>query len=257
MRAMTWYLAAGGRLTLAAPGDDRHPAADGDRSASAGLGGDVPRAAASASDLPWAAASASDPPWVAAAESAPQASAGPGGDPAAATRFRYDPADPTPSLGGPLLVSQRAGAYDNRPLEARPDVLTFTSAALEETLELVGPVHATVHMRSELPHFDVFVRLCEVHPDGRSENLCDGLVRVNADAHGAVSEVRVPMWPTARRLPPGHRLRVQVSGGAHPRYARNPGTGEPLGTATELRAGWREVVHEPGRASSITLPGTT
>lgn len=169
--------------------------------------------------------------------------------PVPATRFRYDPTDPTPSLGGPLLVSQRAGAYDNRPLEARPDVLTFTSSPLEEALELLGPVQAEIRIRSEPPHFDVFVRLCEVHRDGRSENLCDGLVRVGPET--GVVTVPVPLWPVARRIPAGHRLRVQVSGGAHPRYARNPGTGESLATAATLKGGRREV-----HASTITLPRT-
>lgn len=178
--------------------------------------------------------------------------------PAAPSRLRYDPADPTPSLGGPLLVGQRAGPYDNRPLEERPDVLTFTSAPLGSTLALAGPVSATVYVRSELPHFDVFVRLCDVDAAGRSENVCDGLVRVTperfpAGADGVVA-VPVPMWPVARRFAAGHRLRLQVSGGAHPRYARNPGTGEPLASAVDLRAGGREVFHEPGRASALTLP---
>jgi predicted acyl esterase len=66
--------------------------------------------------------------------------------------------------------------------------------------------------------------------------------------------VPVTLWPTAHRFAPGHRLRVQVSGGAHPRYARNPGTGEPLGTAVTLRAGRREILHDPERPSAVVLP---
>ncbi|PWU59707.1 hypothetical protein DLE60_14990, partial [Micromonospora globispora] len=68
--------------------------------------------------------------------------------------------------------------------------------------------------------------------------------------------VRIPvtLWPTAHRFAPGHRLRVQVSGGAHPRYARNPGTGEPLGTAVTLRAGRRAILHDPAHPSAIVLP---
>ncbi|MFG2055937.1 CocE/NonD family hydrolase [Micromonospora sp. NPDC048930] len=173
-------------------------------------------------------------------------------------RIWYDPADPTPSLGGPLLVAQRAGAVDNRPVEARPDVLTYTSAPLDAPVEVIGPVRAEIHLRSELSYLDVFVRLCDVDRRGRSWNVCDGLVRVApgrfaADPSGVV-RVPVTLWPTAHRFAPGHRLRVQVSGGAHPRYARNPGTGEPLGTAVTLRAGWREVLHDPGHPSAIVLP---
>lgn len=178
--------------------------------------------------------------------------------PSAPDEIWYDPADPTPSLGGPLLVAQRAGAVDNRPVEARPDVLTYTSARLDAPLEVVGPVHAEIHVRSELSYLDVFVRLCDVDRRGRSWNVCDGLVRVApgrfpTDASGVV-RVPVTLWPTAHRFAPGHRLRVQVSGGAHPRYARNPGTGEPLGTAVTLRAGRRAILHDPAHPSAIVLP---
>ncbi|WFE47371.1 CocE/NonD family hydrolase [Verrucosispora sp. WMMD1129] len=172
--------------------------------------------------------------------------------------FWYDPADPTPSLGGPLLVAQRAGPFDNRPVEARPDVLTWTSEPLAAGIEVVGPVRAQIHLRSELTHLDVFVRLCDVDGRGRSWNICDGLVRLDpqrfpADDTGAVV-VPVEMWPTAHRFAPGHRLRLQVSGGAHPRYARNPGTGEPLGAAVTLRGGFREILHDPDHPSAVVLP---
>ncbi|WP_406042862.1 CocE/NonD family hydrolase [Micromonospora sp. NBC_00898] len=178
--------------------------------------------------------------------------------PSAPDRIWYDPADPTPSLGGPLLVAQRAGAVDNRPVEARPDVLTYTSASLDAPVEVVGPVRAEIQVRSELSYLDVFVRLCDVDRRGRSWNVCDGLVRVAPGRFPTgprgVARVPVTLWPTAHRFAPGHRLRVQVSGGAHPRYARNPGTGEPLGTAVTLRAGWREILHDPEHPSAIVLP---
>ncbi|MGS2615172.1 CocE/NonD family hydrolase [Micromonospora sp. LZ34] len=172
--------------------------------------------------------------------------------------FWYDPADPTPSLGGPLLVAQRAGPVDNRPVEARPDVLTWTSPPFAGPVEVAGPVHTEIHVRSELSYLDVFVRLCDVDRRGRSWNVCDGLVRIEpgrypVDAAGAV-RVPVELWPTAHRFAAGHRLRLQVSGGAHPRYARNPGTGEPLGTAVTLRAGRREILHDPEHPSAVVLP---
>jgi putative CocE/NonD family hydrolase len=146
--------------------------------------------------------------------------------------FRYDPADPTPAVGGPRLAMQVAGARDNRRLEARADVLVYTSAVLDRAVEIVGPVRAVVLNRCSVPYFDVFVRLCDVEADGRSVNICDGLVRVapgrfDPDDDG-VHEVVVDLWPAAHRFRPGHRLRVQVSGGAHPRWARNPGTGAAL-----------------------------
>lgn len=172
--------------------------------------------------------------------------------------FWYDPADPTPSVGGPLLVAQQAGKVDNRPVEARSDVLTWTSAVLTAAVEVIGPVQAEIFVRSELPHLDVFVRLCDVDRRGRSWNVCDGLVRVRPPAFSpdqtSAVRVAVPLWPVAHRFAAGHRLRVQISGGAHPRYARNPGTGEPLGTAVTLRAGWREILHDPQHPSALVLP---
>ncbi|MFC0504625.1 CocE/NonD family hydrolase [Micromonospora costi] len=172
--------------------------------------------------------------------------------------FRYDPADPTPSLGGPLLVAQRAGPVDNRRVEARPDVLTWSSAPLARPVEVIGPVRAEVYVRSELSYLDIFVRLCDVDRRGRSWNVCDGLVRITPDRFptgpDGVVRVPVPLWPTAHRFAAGHRLRVQVSGGAHPRYARNPGTGEPLGSAVTLRAGFREILHDPEHPSGVHLP---
>src|SRR5690606_917972 len=92
--------------------------------------------------------------------------------------FRYDPADPTPSIGGPLLLANVSGPRDNRPVEARPDVLVYTSDVLPAPYEVVGPVTATVFVSASRPYHDVFVRLCDVHPSGRSVNVCDGLTRV-------------------------------------------------------------------------------
>jgi putative CocE/NonD family hydrolase len=168
---------------------------------------------------------------------------------AAPARFRYDPADPTPAVGGARLVGNLAGQRDNRKLEARPDVLTFTSAPLDRPVTAVGPVSATVHVRASGEHFDLFVRLCDVDLAGRSWNVCDGLLRVVGDA----GPVRVELWPTAYRFGAGHRIRVQVSGGAHPRFARNTGTGEPLATASRLRPVDIEVFHHAGRPSALHL----
>jgi predicted acyl esterase len=66
--------------------------------------------------------------------------------------------------------------------------------------------------------------------------------------------VEVELWPAAHRFRAGHRIRVQVSAGAHPRYPRNPGTGDPLATATTLRPVRIEVWHDPDRPSRIRLP---
>ena len=171
-------------------------------------------------------------------------------------RHRYDPAAPTPAVGGPMLIAQHAGVRDNRELEARPDVLTYTSGPLDRPVELIGPVTAEVYVRCSVAYFDVFVRLCRVDRRGRSWNICDGLSRVDGEAGGEAVRVPVTLWPTACRLAAGEQLRVQVSGGAHPRWARNPGSGEPLGTAARLRSSQRWIFHDPQRPSVVWLPVT-
>jgi putative CocE/NonD family hydrolase len=166
-------------------------------------------------------------------------------------RYRYDPADPTPAVGG-VLMSRSGGRVDNTKLEARPDVLSYTTAPLGRDVEVIGEVSAEIWFRSSLRYADVFVRLCDVDPDGRSRNVCDGLVSVSGADELSCATVR--LWPTAHRFRAGHRIRVQVSSGAFPRYARNLGTGEPLPNATTLRVAGQQVHHDPGHASAVLLP---
>ncbi|TJZ57569.1 CocE/NonD family hydrolase [Streptomyces piniterrae] len=164
------------------------------------------------------------------------------------TSFRYDPADPTPSVGGPLL-SRTAGSRDNSALEAREDVLTFTGPPLTEPVDVLGPVSVRLRISTDTGHADAFARLCDVDTQGRSISVCDGLVGLRT-AGSTPSEVTVPMSPTAHRFAAGHRIRLQISGGAHPRYARNPGTGE---TSTEA-TGLMPVHITLHTGSALTLP---
>jgi len=188
------------------------------------------------------------------------ARAAPGaGDAMDPSRYRYDPADPTPAVGGPVLLA-REPVVDNRALEARADVLRFTSDPLPRALTVMGPVRAEVFARSSLPHHDVFVRVCDVDAAGVSHNVCDGLLRVvpgavPQDADG-VSHVTFDLWPAAHRFAAGHRVRVLVASGAHPRYARNPGTGEPVATGTKLRASDQEILHDARHPSAVVLSVT-
>jgi putative CocE/NonD family hydrolase len=145
-----------------------------------------------------------------------------------------------------------------RTTEARADVLAYTSDPLDADLEVIGEVAAEVFVAASQPHFDVFVRLCDVDERGCSTNVCDGIQRVEPgrwkrDADG-VQSVRVTLWTTAQRFRRGHRIRVQVASGAHPRFVRNLGSGEPLATGTTLRASEQSIHHAPGRASAILLP---
>jgi len=174
-------------------------------------------------------------------------------DESAPDTYHYDPADPTPAVGGVrMAVGVKSGRVDNTDLEARPDVLTYTTPVLDKDVEVIGEVSAEIFFRSSLPYADVFVRLCDVDEKGRSTNVCDGLISLT-DADGTTCAT-VRLWPTAYRFKHGHRIRVQISSGAFPRYNRNLGTGEPRATATTLRAADQEVLHTPAHPSAVILP---
>ena len=89
-------------------------------------------------------------------------------------RFHYNPHDPTPAVGGPSLNVRSAGRKDQRRREHRHDVVTYTSPVLTEDLTVIGPLTATLYLRSSLEHTDFFVRLCDVSEKGKSVNLSDG-----------------------------------------------------------------------------------
>ena len=173
--------------------------------------------------------------------------------------YCYDPAHPTPALSGPTLVGN-SEPEDNRRLEARKDLLVFTSPVLPSGLEIIGPVTADLYIRSSRAHTDFVVRLCDVGPTGASINVCEGVRRLlpGNPAAGAdgVRRVQVELWPAGHRFLPGHRVRVQVASGAYPRVDRNPGTGEPLGVGG-MAAADQEVFHDPEHPSAIVLPVTS
>jgi uncharacterized protein len=174
-------------------------------------------------------------------------------------RYRYDPADPTPAVGGNSLgAAKHMGPKDNRLLEARADVLVYTSGVLEQDMEVIGPVTAELYVHSSLEHTDFFARLCVVEASGKSINLCDGILRLTPgsippEPDGSL-HISIEVWPTAYHFRKGQRIRIQVSSGAHPRFVRNPGSGEPLTTGTKLCVADQIVYHDPEHPSAILLP---
>lgn len=173
------------------------------------------------------------------------------------SRFVYDPADPTPTVGGPMLQPP-SKQLDNRTVEARDDVRVWTGPPLESDLDLLGPVSAVVYVRTGTGIGDVFVRLCDVGPDGASMNITDGIHRLvpdrEATAPDGTTVVRMTLSPTGYRVRAGHRLRVQVAGAAFPRFARNPGTGERTATAVDGERIPYEILHDSEHPSHVVLP---
>jgi putative CocE/NonD family hydrolase len=170
-------------------------------------------------------------------------------------RYRYDPNDPTPSVGGPVMMISKP-VIDNRALEARADVVTFTTPPLAEPLEAIGPVRVELWARGSEPYFDLFARVCDVDRKCASWNVCDALASVapgRFEQADRAWRVEFELWPMGHRFAAGNRIRLQVSSGAHPRYVRNPGTGEDPLAPPELRAVDVELLHGPACPSSVTL----
>jgi uncharacterized protein len=192
----------------------------------------------------------------------------------AADRYEYDPQDPVPTVGGVnsvLTMTQGAetpvvpGPRDQRPLEARPDVLSYTSNVLERDLEVTGPVEMILYAASSAKDTDWIVRLCDVWPDGRSIFVTEGIIRAryrggrDGDTVALLepneaAEYRIRCSPTAIVFARGHRLRIDVTSSSFPRFSRNLNTGEDVGTGTRMEVARQTVLHTDRYPSHVVLP---
>jgi putative CocE/NonD family hydrolase len=184
--------------------------------------------------------------------------------------FLYDPRDPCPTMGGPTLlpgldVRANAGPKDQRPVEARPDVLVYTSEPLDEPLEVTGPLTCTLYAATSAPDTDFVVRLCDVHPDGASWILAEGILRARyregAEGPKPVEPGRVYVYKinlvaTSNVFLPGHCIRVDVTSSSFPRFDCNPNTGHPLGQdgPDDRQPAMQTIFHDSERPSHILLP---
>jgi len=183
-------------------------------------------------------------------------------------RFVYDPENPVPTRGGGLCCSDvylPGGAFDQREVEARPDVLVYTSAPLERELKVLGPVKVRLFVASSAPDTDFTAKLVDVYPDGRAINVTDGILRLRYRrgrdreeflGPGRVYEVEVDLWYTADLFRAGHRLRLEVSSSNFPRFDRNLNTGGPIGAEAEGQVAVQRVFHDRARPSALILTVT-
>jgi hypothetical protein len=186
----------------------------------------------------------------------------PGDEPA--DSYTYDPNDPVPSVGGKTLgLGAQPGPFDQRTVEARPDVLCYTSAPLPADLEVTGPLAVTLFAASSATDTDWTVKLVDVHPDGYAQNLQEGIVRASYRVPGAapspirpgeVYEYAIDLWATSNVFLAGHRIRVEVSSSNFPHWDRNTNTGLPGATADRVLTARQTVCHDAGRPSYILLP---
>lgn len=189
------------------------------------------------------------------------------GDAEAPDAYDYDPADPVPTRGGALLMAPAfpAGPQSQAPVEARPDVLCFTTDPLPQDLPVTGRIMVRLWAASSAPDTDFVARVCDVWPDGRSFNLTDGIIRARHRCMhtgeppspiepGRPYEFDIDLWSTCHVFKAGHRVRLQVTSSNFPRWDRNLNTGETPATATGMQVAHQTVFHERDRPSRVVLP---
>lgn len=168
----------------------------------------------------------------------------------------HDPWRPVPSLGGHCGLPP--GPFDRAAIDSRTDVLTYTTAALPETLTLVGTPTVTLYCWADAPSFDLSLVLSAVHGDGRVINLTQGHCRVDhADTPDAQPQpITLALQPTACQLAPGGRLRLSVAAACFPAYAVNSGTGVGPGACPQIdhRIITVSLAHGALYPSAVSLP---
>lgn len=185
--------------------------------------------------------------------------------------YAYNPADPTPALGGsrfdPFTPLMPIGPQDIAPaIESREDVLVFSTPPMDRPLRINGPLSATLYVSSDRTDTDFAVRLTDVHPDGRSLVMVQGIRRGRfRDSYssetlmtpGEVYVITIPLQDLALTIRPGHRLRLVVSSAIHPHFALNRNDGGPMYTNSPWFVATNRIHFGPGQPSRIdfsTLP---
>jgi hypothetical protein len=185
--------------------------------------------------------------------------------PSTADRFRYDPDDPVPSLGGNNCCGTPtpAGPMDQRPIEGRRDVLVYDSDFLSEELEVTGPVKVVLYASSDAVDTDFVAKLVDVHPDGASYNMAEGILRARYRDSlttpsplrpGQVYRMEIDLVGTSVAFRKGHRVRVHVTSSHFPQFDRNPNTGAAFGTTSQVRVAQQTIHHDAERPSHVLLP---
>ncbi len=186
-------------------------------------------------------------------------------DDAKADSYRYDPDNPVPSLGGNNCCGTPtpAGPKDQRALDARGDILHYTSEFLAAPVQITGPVKLVLHAASDALDTDFVAKLIDVYPDGRALNMAEGAVRARYREGtarqkllepGKVYGFTVDMVGTAVEFQRGHRIRVDVTSSHFPQFDRNPNTGEAFGASAKVKIASQTVHHSKTYPSHIVLP---
>lgn len=185
-----------------------------------------------------------------------------------ADNYRYQPRDPVPTCGGATLmtgmsVGSDCGPLDQRQVQARADVLCYTSLPLRSPMPVVGEVVLELYASTSGLDTDFTGKLVDVWPDGRAEILCDGIIRARLRdspqqfspvVPGKVYRYQLTLGATANFFHSEHRIRLEVSSSNFPRFAPNHNTGASFAESTEQIAVLNTVLHERNYPSRLILP---
>jgi len=176
--------------------------------------------------------------------------------------YTYNPAQPVPFITDPSFA-QIGGPDDYRPVEQRADVLVYTSERLAEDVEVCGPIRVQLSAASSAHDTDFMAKLIDVWPSGFAQRLIDGMVRARfregIDKPSLIEPGRayvyhLDLWNTCQMYRKGHRVRLEISSSAFPKYDRNLNTGEALGKTTRMQTAQQKIYHDREHLSYVVLP---
>ncbi|MBV8630887.1 MAG: CocE/NonD family hydrolase [Silvibacterium sp.] len=183
-----------------------------------------------------------------------------------ADTFIYDPADPVPTVGGPLCCDsahEAPGPRDQAQVEQRGDVLVYTTPPLDQDVEVTGPVMLDLYARTTAADTDFTGKLVDVWPDGLMQNMTEGILRARYRASttdeptpiepGKVYEYRIDLWSTSNVFKKGHRIRLEVSSSNFPRFDRNLNTGKDAAMSADFVKATTTVLHDAQHPSALVL----
>jgi len=184
-------------------------------------------------------------------------------------RYTYDPANPVPTMGGPLCCDAThlpPGPRDQRPVEERADVLVYSTPSLTQDTEITGPIQLELFAQSSAVDTDFTAKLVDVWPNGFAQNLTEGIVRaryrnsqVKPDpmSPGEIYKFTVDLWSTSNVFLKGHRLRLEISSSNFPRFDRNLNTGQEAGVSGKPIPATNTIYHDTAHPSALILPVVT
>ena len=183
-----------------------------------------------------------------------------------ADKYTYDPADPTPTRGGGLCCDNNhepSGAFDQRPVEARTDVLVYSTPPFKADTEVTGPVSVELYASSSAVDTDFTGKLVDVWPNGYAQNLTDGIQRARYRISperaefmnpGEVYKFTIDLVATSNVFLKGHQLRMEISSSNFPHYDRNLNTGGDQGHSTRMVKAVNSVYHDHEHPSALIVP---